>query len=94
MPEKEYNFLSPLGLEDEVETVPLAPRLDKNKLDGKTIHFCRTGEPDVTIYLERQLKEAYPQVHWTSKYSATPTPMRLSEEERKSTDAVILAVSW
>ncbi len=87
-----YKFLNPLGLEDEVDTVPLAPRL--TSLDGKNIHFCRTGEPDVTIYLERQLKAAYPQVHWSSKYSATPTPARLSAEERKTTDAVILAVSW
>jgi hypothetical protein len=92
MPEKKYNFLSPKGIEDEVEFVPLASRL--TSLDGKTIHFCRTGEPDITIFLERQLKEAYPQVNWTSKYSATPTPARLTEEERKSTDAVILAVSW
>ena len=92
MAEKKYNFLNPKGIEDEVEFVPLAPRL--TNLDGKTIHFCRTGEPDVTIFLERQLKEAYPQVNWTSKYSATPTPARLTQEERKSTDAVILAVSW
>jgi len=89
---EKYKFLNPLGIEDEVDTVPLAPRL--TGLEGKTIHFCRTGEPDVTIYLERQLKAAYPQVNWTSKYSATPTPARLTAEERKSTDAVILAVSW
>jgi hypothetical protein len=92
MPEKKYNFLNPRGIEEEVEFVPLAPRL--KSLDGKTIHFCRTGEPDVTIFLERQLKQAYPQVNWTSKYSATPTPPRLTQEERKSTDAVLLAVSW
>jgi hypothetical protein len=92
MPEKKYNFLNPGGIEEEVEFVPLAPRL--KSLEGKTIHFCRTGEPDVTIPLEKQLKEAYPQVNWTSKYSATPTPRRLTPEERKSTDAVILAVSW
>jgi hypothetical protein len=92
MPAKKYNFLSPLGLEDPVETVGLAPRL--TSLDGKNIHFCITGEPDLTIFLERQLKEAYPKVHWTSKKSYTPTPIRLTEEERKHTDAVILAVSW
>lgn len=89
-----YKFLSPVGLEPPVEISPLAPRLDKDKLDGKTIHFCITGEPDVTIYLDRQLKEAYPKVNWTTKRSYTPTPVRLSEEEMKTTDAVILAVSW
>jgi hypothetical protein len=87
-----YKFLSPLGLEDEVDTVPLAPRL--TSLDGKTIHFSITGEPDLTIFLERQLKAAYPNVNWTSKKSYTPTPVRLTEEEMKTTDAVVLAVSW
>ncbi len=87
-----YKFLNPLGIEDDVDTVPLAPRL--TSLDGKTIFFCRTGEPDITIFLERQLKAAYPNVKWINKYSATPTPPRLTPEERKTTDAVILAVSW
>jgi hypothetical protein len=87
-----YKFLSPLGIEDEIETIPLAPRL--TSLEGKTIHFSITGEPDLTIYLDRQLREAYPQVNWTSKKSYTPTPVRLTEEEMKTTDAVILAVSW
>jgi hypothetical protein len=87
-----FKFISPLGLEDEVDTVPLAPRLDK--LDGKTIHFSITGEPDLTIFLDRQLRQAYPNVNWTSKKSYTPTPVRLTDEEMKTTDAVILAVSW
>ena len=87
-----YKFLSPLGIEDEIETIPLAPRL--TSLEGKTIHFSITGEPDLTIYLDRQLRESYPQVNWTSKKSYTPTPVRLTEEEMKTTDAVILAVSW
>jgi len=89
---EKYKFLSPLGIEDEIETIPLAPRL--TSLEGKTIHFSITGEPDLTIYLDRQLREAYPQVNWTSKKSYTPTPVRLTEEEMETTDAVILAVSW
>jgi hypothetical protein len=40
------------------------------------------------------LRQAYPNVNWTSKKSYTPTPVRLTEEEMKTTDAVILAVSW
>ena len=92
MPEQKYKFLSPLGIEEEVETVGLAPRL--TSLEGKTIHFCVTGEPDLTIFLERQLKAAYPKVNWTVKKSYVPTPVRLTDEEMKTTDAVILAVSW
>jgi hypothetical protein len=89
---EKFKFLSPLGLEDEVDTVPLAPRL--TSLDGKTIHFSITGEPDLTIFLDKQLRAAYPNVNWTSKKSYTPTPVRMTEEEMKTTDAVILAVSW
>jgi hypothetical protein len=89
---EKYKFISPLGIEDEVDTITLAPRL--TSLEGKTIHFSITGEPDLTIFLDRQLREAYPQVNWTSKRSYTPTPVRLTEEEMKTTDAVILAVSW
>jgi hypothetical protein len=89
---EKLKFLSPLGIEDEVETVPLAPRL--TSLEGKNIHFSITGEPDLTIPLEKQLRESYPQVNWTSKKSYTPTPVRLTDEDMKTTDAVILAVSW
>jgi len=89
---EKFKFLNPQGTDEPVETVPLAPRL--TSLDGKTIHFCVTGEPDLTIFLERQLKTEYPQVNWTVKKSYTPVPQRLSDEERKTTDAVILAVSW
>lgn len=89
---EKYRFLSPVGIDEPVELAPLAPRL--TSLEGKTIHLSITGEPDVTIFLERQLKEAYPQVNWTVKKTYTPTPVRLTPEERKTTDAVILAVSW
>ncbi len=89
---EKYKFLSPVGVDEPIETVGLAPRL--TSLDNKTIHFCVTGEPDITIFLEKQLKQAYPAVNWTVKKSYTPTPVRLTEEERKTTDAVILAVSW
>jgi len=89
---EKFKFLNPTGMETSTITYPLAPRLDS--IEGKNIHFCITGEPDVTIFLERQLKEKYPNVNWSSKKSFTPTPVRLTEEEIKTTDAVILAVSW
>ncbi|MBN2240867.1 MAG: hypothetical protein JW712_13935 [Dehalococcoidales bacterium] len=92
MTEKTYKFLSPVGMEMPVKTYPLAPRLDK--LDGKTIHLSITGEPDITLPLEKKLRENYPNVNWTMKKSYTPTPVYLTEEEQKTTDAVILAVTW
>ena len=90
--EKKYKCLNPVGTQAAVDTFPLAPRL--NSLDGKTIHFSICGEPDITIPLEKRLKGDYPNVNWTFKKGYTPTPLRLSEEERKTTDAVILGVCW
>jgi hypothetical protein len=90
--DKVYKCLSPVGIESSVETYPLAPRLDK--LDGKTIHFSITGEPDITIALDKKLKADYPSVNWTQKKSYMPMPVYLTEEEMKTTDAVILGVCW
>jgi hypothetical protein len=87
-----YKCLSPVGMELPVQTFPLAPRLDK--IDGKTIHFSITGEPDITIALDKQLKADYPKVNWTQKKSYTPMPVFLSDEEMKTTDAVILGICW
>ena len=89
---EKYKFLSPLGLEDEVDTVPLAPRL--TSIDGKTIHFSITGEPDITIPLEKRLRSDYPNVNWKQKKTYTISPVELSEEEVKTADAVIQAVCW
>ncbi|MFC1954838.1 hypothetical protein ACFLVZ_03355 [Chloroflexota bacterium] len=89
---KVYKCLNPIGNQDPVEIFPLAPRL--NSFDGKTIHFSICGEPDITIPLEKRLKGDYPNVNWTVKKGYTPTPIPLSEEERKTTDAVILGVCW
>ena len=87
-----YRFLNPRGNELPVETFPLAPRLDK--LDGKTIHISITGEPDITIPLEKKLRADYPNVNWTQKKSYMPNPVQMTDEEMKTTDAVILGVCW
>ena len=90
--DKVFKCLNPVGTQAPVDTFPLAPRL--NSLDGKTIHFSICGEPDITIPLEKRLKIDYPNVNWSVKKTYTITPLRLSEEERKTTDAVILGVCW
>jgi hypothetical protein len=87
-----YKCLSPVGIELPVKTYPLAPRLDT--IDGKTVHISITGEPDITIAMEKQLREDYPNVNWTQKKSYMPRPVFLTDEEKKTTDAVILAVCW
>lgn len=90
--DKVYKCLNPVGIELPVKTFPLAPRLDT--LKGKTIHFSITGEPDITIALDKRLKADYPDVNWTQKKSYMPMPVFLTEEEMKTTDAVILGVCW
>ncbi len=90
--DKVYKCLNPVGIQESVGTFPLAPRLDT--FDGKTIHFSICGEPDITIPLEKRLKGDYPNVNWTIKKTYSITPIRLSEEERKTTDGVILGVCW
>ena len=87
-----YNCLNPVGNQDPVDLFPLAPRLDK--LDGKTIHMSICGEADVWVPLEKKLKMDYPSVNWTIKKRFHIVPMQLSEEERKTTDAVILGICW
>ncbi len=90
--DKVYRFLNPKGNELPVQTYPLAPRLDT--INGKTIHISITGEPDITIPLEKKLRERYPSVNWTMKKSYMPNPVPLTDEEMKTTDAVILGVCW
>ncbi len=89
---EKYKCLNPRGIQEPVELVPLAPRLAS--LEGKTVHLSICGEPDITIPLEKRLKGDYPQVNWTVKKTYNINPIRLSEEERKTTDAVILGVCW
>jgi len=90
--DKVYKFLNPTGIQKPVDTFPLAPRLDS--LDGKTININITGEPDITIALERKLKSDYPSVNWTVKKTYGIDPVRLSEEELKTTDGVLMGVCW
>jgi len=90
--DKVYKCLNPVGVQAPIETFPLAPRL--NSLDGKTIHFSITGEPDITIPLEKQMKTDYPNVNWTVKKTYGINPLPLSDEEMKTTDGVVLGVCW
>lgn len=89
---EKYKCLNPVGIQEPVDLLPLAPRLDT--LDGKTIHLSICGEPDITIPLEKRLRGDYPNVNWTVKKTYNINPIRLSEEEMKTTDGVILGVCW
>jgi len=87
-----YKCLNPVGIQDSVDIHPLAERLDT--LDGKEIYFSICGEPDITIALEKRLKMDYPNVNWKVKKTYGINPVRLSEEEMKTCDALVQGVSW
>jgi len=93
MAEREvYKCLNPVGIQEPVDTFPLAPRLDT--IDGKEIYFSITGEPDINIALEKKLKSDYPNVNWKVKKSYMPAPVPLSDEEMKTADGLIQSVCW
>ena len=87
-----YKCLSPVGFQVPVEISPLAPRL--NTLDGKEIWFSISGEPDITIAMEKRLKTDYPDVNWKVKKTYSTNPIPLSDEEMKTADGLIQGVSW
>ena len=91
--DKIYKCLNPVGNQDPVDLSPLAPRL--NKLDGKTIHLSICGEPDIWASPREEAEDRLPQRQLDGEEDAiTSTPSKLSDEERKTTDAVILGVCW
>jgi hypothetical protein len=90
--EREFKCLNPVGNQEPVDLYPLAPRL--KSLNGKTIHMSICGEADIWVPLEKRLKNDYPDVNWTVHKKYHIVPMELTEEERKTTDAVILGVCW
>jgi hypothetical protein len=88
-----YKCLSPLGIQEPIELIPLAPRLDT--IDGKTIYVCINagGDQDITIPLLKKLPADYPNVNWKIKrqfgFNAD-----LTEEEKRDADALIGGVIW
>ena len=90
--EKTYRCLNPQGTELPVQKYPLAPRLDT--LDGKKIYFSITGEPDITIPLEKRLRSDYPNINLEIKKSYTIEPVQITDEEMKTADGLIHAICW
>jgi hypothetical protein len=90
--DKVYKCLNPVGIQPPIEMYPLAPRL--KSLDGKTIYISITGEPDITIALEKKLKMDYPDVNWQTKKTYGIDPLRMSDEEMKTAEGLIQAVCW
>ena len=91
--DKIYRCLNPRGIEAEVDTQPLAPRLDK--LDGKRIAInAQEVDPVIMPALIERLKRDLPNVNWLIKDSGVTEQVSLTEEEMGSTDALIQGVAW
>ena len=90
--DKVYKCLNPTGIFMPVKTFPLAPRLDT--LNGKEVYLSITGEPDITIPMEKKLKENFPNINIKIKKTYGIVPVQLTEEEMKTADAVIQAICW
>jgi hypothetical protein len=97
---KTYKFLNPVGIHEPVDLLPLAPRLDKNKLDGKTIYISvgAGGEQGLMIPMPKWFQANYPKVNWKVTYApphkTIAGSIALSEEEMKTADALIRGVVW
>ncbi|UCD08484.1 MAG: hypothetical protein JSU79_09005 [Dehalococcoidales bacterium] len=96
--DKVYKYLNPVGIQEPVELRPLAPRL--KTLDGAriTMSVGAGGEQGILIPLVKMLPERYPQVKWNISYAAAHATkagsIALTEEEMKTTDALIRGVVW
>jgi hypothetical protein len=96
--DKTYKFLNPSGIQDPIKMHGLAPRL--TTLDGAriTLSIGAGGEQGILIPLAKMLPERFPQVKWNITHAA-PHMTRsgsaaLSEEEMKTTDALVRGVVW
>ena len=90
--DKVYKCLNPAGIREGVDTFPLAPRL--RSLDGKTIYISMSGEAETLIALQKRLKNEYPNVNWKEKVNRGPAPNEITDEEMKTTDAMIQGVCY
>ncbi len=91
--DKVYKCLNPVGITTKpVDLFPLAPRL--RTLDGKTIYISMSGEAETLIALQKRLKNEYPNVNWKEKVNRGPAPNEITEEEMKTTDALVQGIAY
>jgi hypothetical protein len=93
-----YKYLNPVGIQEPVKQHPLAPRLKKLEGARITLSIGAGGEQGILIPLRKMLPERYPQVRWNISFAAPHATIAgsraLSDEEMKTTDALIRGVVW
>jgi hypothetical protein len=91
--EKKYNCLNPQGDFIPVQTVGLAPRLDT--LDNKTIWVCQTeADPVIMPALWDRLQKEYTKTTWKRTITSSTSPLRLTAEEQKTAQGLIVGNGW
>jgi hypothetical protein len=91
--DRKYNVVNPQGDFVPVQTKPLAARLDT--LDGKTIWVCQTeADPVIMPALWDRLQKEYPKTTWKRTITSNTAPLRLTSDEQKMAQAVIVGNAW
>jgi hypothetical protein len=88
-----YRVINPVGIDQPVDLSPLAKRIDG--LAGKTIAVCMAeGSPMVMPTLMTRIKKEFPTSTFVMTESRTTGPTRLTTEEEKGIQAMIIGNSW
>lgn len=88
-----YRIINPVGIDQPVDLSPLAKRIDG--LAGKTIAVCMAeGSPMVMPTLMTRIKKEFPTSTFVFTESRTTGPTRLTTDEEKGVQAMIIGNSW
>lgn len=88
-----YRVLNPIARDLPRDIAPLAPRIDS--LAGKKIAFCMAeGSPVVMPALWERIKKEFPTTTWVYTESRQTSPIRLTAEEEKGVQAMIVGNTW
>jgi hypothetical protein len=91
--DKTYNVLNPTGIFLAVQTVSLAPRL--TTFDGKTIWVSQTeADPVIMPALYARLQKDYPKTTWKTNFAQVTSPVRLTADEQKACQGMVMGVAW
>jgi hypothetical protein len=88
-----YKVLNPVGRDTATDLAPLAPRIDA--LAGKKIAFVMAeGSPVIMPALWPRVQKEFPTATWVYTESRTTGPIRLTSDEEKGVQAMIIGNAW
>lgn len=88
-----YRVLNPVGRDVATDVAPLAPRIDA--LAGKKIAFVMAeGSPVIMPALWPRVQKEFPTSTWVYTESRQTSPIRLTADEEKGVQAMIIGNAW